>query len=854
MYFVKALHLDNCKNISISADCNGGDIARFVVSEVDRLISKKLLLDGKVNRKLRRELIDTLTTGAQGMFRWVAMSLETLQKIKFRSDFLKALGQLPSKLSGLYDIVYSQIDMTESYGRDIAIRTLKWLLCAQRLMTAKELIAAISLPGDDIDDSTSDPEYNSIERKSSTESFDKTRNSKSWESTSKYNEPCSDFQEVHNDIIRSCRNLVAVDAQREHFRFAHQSVREYLLAREEYTPEEQHALAAERCLDVYLTEISPNLVNAKSLQRDANLKEYSSFYWPVHYKYAENSGSQALERKIAAFMTQGSTTSPAYTRWASELDPGFSSFDSLVYGDEHDQILGERLRLASAEPKTYLSALCAFGFSSLMKDRRLTFEDCNQVICPQRTYFSLSFSQLSQYSLLSVASREGHDQIVEMLLIQGADVNGQIDGWSALHFASRNGHESTVRILLDKSAHAGLQSQGGSTALLLALKTDHVGVAKLLLENGTNVNARDDDGYSALHYAVMKDYESIVRLLLDLEADLDARDQNGDHPLSLASKAGHESIVKLLLDHGADVNVRSVEHDTPLSLASKSGHESTVKLLLDHEADVNVRNGKHDTSLLLASKKNHESTVKLLLDHGADVNAQNKRTDSALHMTARINNDAITKLLLDYGADVNAQICDNESPLHVAVKSKNDAITTLLLDHDANVNAQDEHGASALHHASLENHISIVKMLLDHGANVNVRDKHGRNALHFASANDHISTVKMLLDHGADTDARTENGEGVLHYALDYVSRSTASVIELLLRHGIDVNARDGEGKSSIDWARAFRLYDGELERSIRRAVVQLLLDHGAIDTLPIPESDSGRVQEVVSEDGGGSQ
>lgn len=80
---------------------NSNDIARFVQLEVDRLISKRLLLDGKVSLKLKRKMVETLTNGAQGMFRWVQMSLEALKRIKFLPDFKKALGQLPSELSGL---------------------------------------------------------------------------------------------------------------------------------------------------------------------------------------------------------------------------------------------------------------------------------------------------------------------------------------------------------------------------------------------------------------------------------------------------------------------------------------------------------------------------------------------------------------------------------------------------------------------------------------------------------------------------------------------------------------------------------------------------------------------------------
>ena len=42
------MHLENSKNISVGVENNSGDITRFVYLEVDRLISKRLLLDGRV--------------------------------------------------------------------------------------------------------------------------------------------------------------------------------------------------------------------------------------------------------------------------------------------------------------------------------------------------------------------------------------------------------------------------------------------------------------------------------------------------------------------------------------------------------------------------------------------------------------------------------------------------------------------------------------------------------------------------------------------------------------------------------------------------------------------------------------
>ena len=209
------------------------------------------------------------------MFRGVELSLEALKRIKFLRDFKQALGQLPSDLAGLYDIIHAQIDGTEKYGRDLANQTLKWLLCCQRLLTAEELIAAVYKADEDI---SSDSDEDS-------EGFEQDANSPSPE----------------NDILRLCRNLVVFDSERRLFRFSHQSVREYLLKRPEYTAVEQHNLAAERCLNIYLTEHLEIPITPKMKQHNNILRRYAQVYWPVHFKHVEGSLSTQLKKSVSRF-------------------------------------------------------------------------------------------------------------------------------------------------------------------------------------------------------------------------------------------------------------------------------------------------------------------------------------------------------------------------------------------------------------------------------------------------------------------------------------------------------------------------------------------------------------------------
>jgi hypothetical protein len=251
---------------------------------VDRRIKKGILLDGNVSKRLKNRILETLINGAQGMFRWVELSLETLSRIKFQPDFDYALGRLPVKLSGLYDIIYTQIDQTQTYGRDVAIKTLKWLLCAQRLLSVEEFLAAVDV----VDDSSS--------------------------SESGEDDGHGQADSLENNVLRLCRNLVILDSKQRTFRFAHQSVREYLLAKSEYTVIEQHALATERCLNVYLNELSPGSRVPRSVQQNDILKDYAEVYWPVHYKYIGEGEFHETQKKVSNFLMEGSRTSPFYIK------------------------------------------------------------------------------------------------------------------------------------------------------------------------------------------------------------------------------------------------------------------------------------------------------------------------------------------------------------------------------------------------------------------------------------------------------------------------------------------------------------------------------------------------------------
>ena len=607
------MHLEKSKNISVGIENNSGDIKRFVYSEVDRLISKRLLLDGRVSQKDKRKIVRTLTNGAQGMFRWVELSLETLKRIKFLPDFQQALGQLPSDLAGLYDIIHAQIDQTETYGRDLATQTLKWLLCSQRLLTAEELIAAVY-------------------------KVDKNVFSDSDEDSERFEQDAPSTS-PENDILRLCRNLVVFDSEQRLFRFSHQSVREYLLKQPQYTAVEQHNLAAERCLDIYLTEYLETPINPRMEQRNNILRRYAEVHWPVHFKHVEGSQSAQLKKSVSRFTGAMQGKSIPYKQWIKGLR---SSYQDKGIGLDPSSPICSRIDFVATRRDPLLAVASAFGIS----------------------YFLQVHESLGNRSqpYLAFAARQGHDQVVQLLLDKGAGLkpSGNPDAieMNVLEEACINGFDSIVRLLLDNGAD--INARGGiyGTALQGASSEGHYQIVQTLLDRGVDVHARGGIYGTALQGASSEGHYQIVQTLLDRGVDVHARGGKFGTALKAASACGHKQIVQLLLDRGADVNAQSGgKYGTALRAASTRGYEQIVQMLLDRGADVNAQsNGKYGPALRASSARNYKWLVQMLKDREVDVMVHSRwEYGTALEAASSYGHHQTVQLLLDRGADVNAQ-------------------------------------------------------------------------------------------------------------------------------------------------------------------------------------------------------
>ena len=171
------------------------------------------------------------------------------------------------------------------------------------------------------------------------------------------------------------------------------------------------------------------------------------------------------------------------------------------------------------------------------------------------------------------AAEKGNIEAVKQHLAAGTLVNVKTgNGWTPLELAAEGGHGEIVELLIVAGAdlHARtvpMLGGGGWTPLHAAARQGHREIVELLIANGTDVNARDSTGKSSLHDAALEGHKEIVELLIIKGADLNAESGYYGTPLHVAAGIGHKEIVELLISNGANVNVKDGFGRTPLDAA-----------------------------------------------------------------------------------------------------------------------------------------------------------------------------------------------------------------------------------------------------------------------------------------------
>ncbi|KAH9980858.1 ankyrin repeat-containing domain protein [Lactifluus volemus] len=546
----------------------------------------------KWRSKDRDLVIQRLSEGANGMFRWVALQLDRLCQA-FSSSIRKILDDLPVTLDETYIRILQDIP-EEKWEH--ANRILQCVFVSTRPLQVEELaeVLAVQFEAEDIPDLITD-----------------------WR-----------LDDPEDALLSACSSLIAIVSVNNSrvVEFSHFSVKEFLisnrlstspgrnLSRYHIAPEPAHIILAQACLGTLLhlgDEIDDNGL------KEYPLALYAAFHWMDHAQFGNVSSS------IRVGMEQlFDSSKPHFSTWIQICD-----MDG-IWGDFIDSwgYFNYEWNKPPIGTPLYYAAGC--GFHSLAK-QLIT-------VNPQLVNAASGYHGFP----LIVASYMGYLDVMGLLREHGADINAKDPhGMTPLHTASERRKVKTMKFLLENGADIDSRNDDDDTPLGMASLGGTLEVVQLLVERGADVNARGSFGRTPLHYAFRTGKlnslsygvynPEVAHFLLQHNADVHARDDDGATALHFVSSEGYLKAAEFLLESGADVNAHDNGQCTPLYYVSNPWHSflhgspgnglqvGMAQLLLKHGALVHTRNKSNETPLQVMLKRGESEVAKLLMEYGA---------------------------------------------------------------------------------------------------------------------------------------------------------------------------------------------------------------------------------------------
>lgn len=172
---------------------------------------------------------------------------------------------------------------------------------------------------------------------------------------------------------------------------------------------------------------------------------------------------------------------------------------------------------------------------------------------------------------------------------------------TALIMATRDGNEDMVEILLKAGANVNIQNIAGTTPLKMAKwAMVHWGRGSIKIldmlraaqdtEVRKNITQNKEAAEKKFLEAVEDGKAALVQSLIASGVDINAKDKFGDTALMMATRNGETAMVELLLNAGADANLENIAGTTALKMAKAAvlrgkGNKKILEILGQAQAE-----------------------------------------------------------------------------------------------------------------------------------------------------------------------------------------------------------------------------------------------------------------------------
>ncbi|KAI0469385.1 hypothetical protein F4859DRAFT_523199 [Xylaria cf. heliscus] len=197
--------------------------------------------------------------------------------------------------------------------------------------------------------------------------------------------------------------------------------------------------------------------------------------------------------------------------------------------------------------------------------------------------YLLSRDQVPSYKHLLAATKAGLEDIVQLLLEYGVEVNNPVEGGdSAIVTAAREARNNILQFLIWNGALLDGTGRDVHAALSLAVEASNVEGVRILLLAGAEPNGSVDGNDKLISYAARHGMMEIVQMLLQAGAE-------GGQAAFVAVETGNTLILELLLSSGVPADLKSEAGQSLLETARETDNAAIVQLLQEFDPDPSPR-------------------------------------------------------------------------------------------------------------------------------------------------------------------------------------------------------------------------------------------------------------------------
>ncbi|KIX00054.1 uncharacterized protein Z518_10981 [Rhinocladiella mackenziei CBS 650.93] len=671
------------------------DLATFIKS----CLEEDEELESLLTESLRDEVVETLIDYADGVkvFLLVKMALDNFTGFTTVRQIRKALLNVPKNLRSAHQATLDRILSGPAAKRDLALKTLAWVLRTKRPLTLTELLHALALEPDDVE---VDPENLTTPK----------------------------------TVIGACLGYIEHRESNDLVQFTHATVEEYLdyyrtdifqrydleIARSCVNYLAQPAFAREPCrtLDAMVT-----------LLTDYPLLGYAASHWGAHAaKYQKD-----LTVEISKLLqSQNSVSNVAQV------------FHYLR------RTKGQLVKAAFAELPQAFGKMHLLALWGLKDITALESPSDNEITAPD---------SLGRTPLHWAAAR-GHHAMLDFLVSRGAHIESRdLRRWTPLFWAIFWSPLDALRYLVDQGANIQAKDMDGNTPLHIAVSRANPEICDVLLRRNADWSVKSFRGSSPFDLALRSQVPEIASMFLDLMKPHPMSVMAGhtfeETVLERAVAwfpAAPNSVFRATLEGETTAAERS---DWPRPLLPRLTHYkeelqqkdpsrlTSIGLEISHSwfaEDLINQNDYVAGVLAYAILTEHTEMVKALIDTGVDLNKPWPRT------YARIQDQQFPVLLASYTGNVELINMLRGKISHAFGLAK------LIRAHQSrHWHSADQTTGST---TEVKTSLDLAESLVQNGGDVNLPDRLGNTPLHDSVQTGQVEAVRKLIQLGADVSIR----------------------------------------------------------------------------------------------------